>query len=82
MAENSIFTILFVINTAFLALLLWDKEEGTFNFSPAVHDTEIDAKPYIIFSKDGVDVTFKNPNVEFSNQDADCTRRDYIPFIE
>lgn len=71
MAENSIFTILLVINSVFLALLFWDKdEESPYNTTAGVNsEVEIDPKPYIIFAKNGVDVSFRNPNVEINELD-------------
>lgn len=71
MAENSIFTILLVINTVILALLFWDKDEetGYHTVSSTHSEVEVDPKPYIIFAKGGVDVTFRNPNVDYNTYD-------------
>ena len=71
MAENSIFTILLVINSVFLALLFWDKDEESVyrTASSGDSDFEIDPKPYIIIAKNGVDVSFRNPNVQVNQVD-------------
>jgi len=66
MAENAIFTILFVVNTIILMLLFKERDEDQRSNVNMVQFEPEDPKPYIIFSKHGVDVTFRNPNVDLN----------------
>lgn len=77
MTEISFTSILLIINTVILAILIKesfsDFEDPTRPYHP--ENEEEFTKPYIIISRGGVDVTFRNPNIPKNKDDEALSYR-------
>lgn len=83
MAEISFTTILLLINTVILAVLLKDAFADIEDFTPGHQPDEAEfSKPYIIVAKEGVDVTFRNPNIPENTADEELSYRFRIKKIK
>jgi len=72
-----------VVNTALVAVMV--KEQFFEARGAGMHSTvddDNDFKPYVIFAKDGVDVTFRNPNVPENEGDEELSYKARIDRIQ
>jgi hypothetical protein len=70
MESNTFIRVLLVLNTAILAFILKDQYLDMDEDHPQYQSpSSSDPKPYIIFAKHGVDVTFRNPNTPRNRDD-------------
>ena len=80
---TTIHTILLTVCTVFLGFIVKDqyfKEQEVHHYTAG--DEDHDPKPYIIFAKDGVDVTFRNPNVPYNEDDEKLSYKARIQRIK